>query len=165
MDIFILRHGKAEDAGHNLADAHRKLTKKGREEIAAVAGWMAAQELRFDLIAASPLVRAQETAGIVADVLGIPEKPETWKVLVPGGDPDTVCREIGKHPEDFAVLLVGHEPLLSSLIARTISGNEGTGIVMTKGALAKIRNFSCTQHPSGKLNWLLTAKQMAGTRH
>ena len=126
---------------------------------------MAAQELRFDLIAASPLVRAQETAAIVANTLGTPEKMETWNMLVPGGDPEMICREIVKHPEDFAVLLVGHEPHLSSLIARIISGNEGTGIVMTKGALAKIRNFSCTQRPSGELNWLLTAKQMAGTRH
>jgi phosphohistidine phosphatase len=165
VDIFILRHGKAEDAGHNLTDAHRKLTKKGREEIAAVAEWMAAQGIKFDLIAASPLDRAQETAAIVADILGTPEKLETWKVLVPGGDPDTVCRETGKHPDDFAILLVGHEPLLSSLIGRIISGDAGAGIVMTKGALAKIRDFSCTEHPSGELHWLLMAKQMAGIRH
>jgi phosphohistidine phosphatase len=80
-----MRHGKAEDAGHNMADAHRKLTTKGHEEIAAAATWMAAQGLRFDRIAASPLVRAQETAAIVADTLGTPKKPESWKVLVPGG--------------------------------------------------------------------------------
>jgi phosphohistidine phosphatase len=165
VDIFILRHGKAEEAGHSVTDAPRKLTKKGREEIEGIAEWMAAQGLQFDLIAASPLVRAQETAAIVADILGGPGKRETWKVLVPGGDPDTVCREIGKYPEDFAVLLVGHEPLLSSLIGRIISGDAGAGIVMTKGALAKIRGFSYTERPSGELHWLLTAKQMAGTRH
>jgi phosphohistidine phosphatase len=164
VDIYILRHGKAEDAGHNLSDAHRKLTKKGHDEIAAVADWMAAQGLQFDLIAASPLVRAQETAAIVADTLGTPGKRETWKVLVPGGDPDTVCREIGKYPEDAALLLVGHEPLLSSLIGRIIAGEAGAGIVMTKGALAKIRNFSFEGRPSGELHWLLTAKQMAGNR-
>jgi hypothetical protein len=33
---------------------------------------------------------------------------------------------------------------------------------MTKGGLAKIRNFSYAEHPSGELHWLLTAKQMAG---
>jgi phosphohistidine phosphatase len=165
VDIFILRHGKAEDAGHGMTDAHRKLTKKGHEEIAAVADWMAAQGLQFDLIAASPLVRAQETAAIVADILGGPGTMETWKVLVPGGDPDAVCREIGKHPEHFSILLVGHEPLLSSLIGSIISGGAGAGIVMTKGALAKIRDFSYSGRPSGELHWLLTAKQMAGNRH
>lgn len=163
MDVFILRHGKAEDSGHG-GDASRKLTKKGHDEIVAIADWMAAQGLQFDLIAASPLVRAQETAAIVADVLGA-EKIETWKILVPGGNPDTVCHEINRLAGAGAVLLVGHEPLLSSLIGRIIAGDAGAGIVMTRGALAKIRNFSFTNRPSGDLHWLITAKQMTGARH
>jgi phosphohistidine phosphatase len=164
VDVFILRHGKAEDAGHG-SDAGRRLTQKGHDEITAVAHWMAGQGLAFDLIAASPLVRAQETAAIVAGILGTPEKLETWKVLVPGGNPDTVCHEISRHADAGAILLVGHEPLLSALIGRIIAGNGGAGIIMTKGALAKIRNFSFAQHPAGDLHWLITAKQMAGNRH
>jgi len=148
-----------------MTDAGRRLTKKGREEIAACAEWMAAGGLQFDRIAASPLDRAQETAAIVARTLKIPEKMETWSVLVPGGDPDAVCREAGKYPDEYSVLLVGHEPLLSSLIARIIAGETGAGIVMTKGALAKIRNFSYTERPSGELHWLVTARQMAGFHH
>lgn len=163
MDIFILRHGKAEDAGHGITDSHRKLTRKGRDEIAAVGAWMALHEMQFDLIAASPLIRAQETAATVAEILGTPENLATWKVLVPGGDPDMVCREISKHEEDHAILLVGHEPLLSSLIGRIIAGDSGAGIVMAKGSLAKIRNFSFEQRPSGELHWLITAKQMTGS--
>ncbi|MCK9630230.1 MAG: phosphohistidine phosphatase SixA [Methanoregula sp.] len=161
MDVFILRHGKAEVAKPGGRDADRPLTKKGRDDILAVALWIAAHDPEFDLIAASPLARAQETAAIIADVLEVPQKMATWKVLVPGGDTDTVCREIGRYPDNAAVLLVGHEPLLSSLISRIISGNEGAGIVMTKGGLAKIRNFSYAGRPSGELHWLLTVKQMA----
>jgi phosphohistidine phosphatase len=164
VDVFILRHGKAEETGHG-GDAGRRLTKKGHDEIVAVADWMAGQGLAFDLIAASPFARAQETAAIVADVLDIPERLVTWKALVPGGDPDTVCHEINRHAGAGAVLLVGHEPLLSSLIGRIIAGDYGAGIIMSKGALAKIRNFSFTAHPSGELHWLVTARQMAGTRH
>jgi phosphohistidine phosphatase len=164
VDVFILRHGKAEDAGPGGSDADRQLTKKGRDEILAVAHWITAQDIRFDLIAASPLARAQESAAIVADVLGVLENLVTWNVLEPGGNPDAVCREIGRHPDGFSVLLVGHEPLLSSLISRIISGDDHAGIVMTKGGLAKIRNYSYTEHPSGELHWLLTAKQMAGRK-
>ena len=164
VDIFILRHGKAEDAGPRGCDADRQLTKKGRDEIIAVAHWITAQGIRFDLVAASPLARAQETAALVADVLGIAEKLVTWRVLEPGGDPDAVCREIGRHPEGSSLLLVGHEPQLSSLISRIISGDTGAGIAMTKGALAKIRNYSSAVRPSGELHWLLTAKQMAGRK-
>ena len=118
-----MRHGKAEDAGQGMTDADRRLTKRGREEILAAAHWMESQGIRFSLIARSPLVRAQETAEIVAGVLG-PSRLVTWKSLVPGGNPDTVCREISKHPEE-ALLLVGHEPLLSSLIGRIIAGDPG----------------------------------------
>jgi phosphohistidine phosphatase len=162
VDIYILRHGKAEVNGPGGSDADRQLTKKGRDEILAVAHWIAAQDLHFDLIAASPLARAQETAAIVADVLGAAEKMRTWKTLAPGGDPDTVCHEIGRHTAGHAILLVGHEPLLSSLISRIISGDTDAGIAMTKGSLAKIRDFSYAERPSGELHWLLTAKQMAG---
>jgi len=148
-----------------MTDTERRLTKKGHEEIAAVAKWMAAEGLAFDLIATSPLARAQETSTIVAEILGIPDRLEIWKTLVPGGSADTVCREIDRYADAGSVLLVGHEPLLSSLISRIISGDDSAGIVMTKGALAKIRNYSFSTRPSGQLHWLLTAKQMAGTRH
>ena len=164
VDIYLLRHGKAEDAGPGGSDAGRQLTKKGREDIFAAAHWIAAEKVRFDLIAASPLARAQETAAIVAGVLDVPGKLVTWEVLVPGGRPDEVCHEISGQPVNSSILLVGHEPLLSSLISRIIYGDESAGIAMTKGALAKIRNFSCTERPSGELHWLLTAKQMAGRK-
>jgi phosphohistidine phosphatase len=125
---------------------------------------MAAQKLRFDLIAASPFVRAQETATIVADCLGEKDRLSIWKVLAPGGNPESVCHLIGKHPDVRAILLVGHEPLLSALISRIIIGNENAAITMSKGALAKIREFSTTPHPSGELHWLVTAAQMAGKK-
>ena len=163
MDLYILRHGRAEDAGAGRADADRRLTQKGRHEIAGVAAWMLAEDLSFDLIAASPYVRAQETAAIVADALGVPERLMTWKELVPGGDPDTVCRAVDRHADTGAVLLVGHQPLLSLLAGRIICGDPDAGIAMGKGSLARIRDFSFATRPAGELHWLLTAKQMGRT--
>lgn len=164
MDVFILRHGKAEVAGPGRDDADRRLTKKGREDSAAAGRWMAAQEIRFDLIAASPLVRAQETATIIAESLGEKDCLVTWKVLVSGGKPDPVCNQIGEHEDARSILLVGHEPLLSALISRMITGDENAAIAMTKGALAKIRDFSPAQCPSGELHWLVTAAQMGSRK-
>lgn len=162
VDVYILRHGKAEAALAGMTDADRRLTKKGREEIAAAGRWIAAQGIRFDLIAASPLARAQETAEIIAGCVGGKDILVRWKVLAPGGNPDTVCRLIGKHTGYDAIMLVGHEPLLSALVSRIITGGEDAAIAMTKGSLARIRNFSCTLSPSGELHWLVTVKQMAG---
>lgn len=160
MDVFLLRHGRAEDAKPEGGDAARRLTKKGADEVLGVGLWMAAQGQKFDLIATSPLARAEETAAIIAGTLHYKKKPATWDVLVPGGNPDTVMHEISRHDKASVILLVGHEPLLSTLISRVIAGDEHAGIVMTKGGLAKIRDISFTQRPSGELHWLLTAKQM-----
>jgi len=147
-----------------MSDADRRLTKKGRDDIAAAGRWMAAQGLRFDLIAASPFVRAQETAAIIAETLGEKDVLVTWKELAPGENTDTVCRLLGRHSGRDAILLVGHEPLLSALISRIVTGEENAAIAMSKGALAKIREFTCTMSPSGELHWLVTAAQMAGLK-
>jgi phosphohistidine phosphatase len=160
VDVYLLRHGKAEETAKSGGDAARRLTKRGREEIAGVGLWMAAQGITFDLIAASPFARAQETAAIIAGVLEDPGETANWEILVPGGDPDTVCHELSRYENASAILLVGHEPLLSSLVSRIISGTDDAGIAMTKGGLAKIRNFSYTRSPAGELHWLITAKQM-----
>lgn len=162
--MYILRHGKAESAGPGVADAYRRLTKKGREEIEAAGSWMAAQGLQFDLIAASPLVRAQQTALIVAGYTGRKRHIVTWDILAPGGDTGTVCNGIGRHDNLGTLLVVGHEPLLSALISRIVTGDENAALVMSKGALAKIRDFSFTSRPSGELHWLVTAAQMAGRK-
>jgi len=159
-----MRHGKAEDPVPETGDPGRKLTKKGREDIAAAGRWMKSQGICFDRIAASPLVRAQETAAIVADALDEKDRLVTWKVLAPGGDPDTVCRMIGRHPDTGSILLVGHEPLLSSLISRIIAGDGNAAIAMAKGSLARIRGFTFTMKPSGELHSLVTVKQMTGAK-
>ena len=147
-----------------MRDADRELTKKGHEEMAAVAHWIASQRIPVELIASSPLVRAQETAEIVAKALNARDRLENWKMLIPGGNPDMVCRKISRHQDHAAILLVGHEPLLSSLISHIIAGDDHAAIIMTKGALAKIQDFSYAGRPSGSLHWLLTAKQMAGMK-
>lgn len=164
MDLYILRHGKAEGARPGSSDMNRRLTERGREEIISVGRWIAAQGIRFDLIAASPLARAQETAAIVADALGQRESLVTWKVLAPDGNPDAVYLEIGKHKDARAILLVGHEPQLSVLISWIVSREGIAAIAFSKGSLAKIREFMFSGSPSGELHWLLTAKQMAGLR-
>jgi len=58
------------------------------------------------------------------------------------------------------VLIVGHEPTCSQLTSRIIFGTESAGIVISKGGLVKIRNYSFQRRPSGELQWLIPVKQM-----
>ncbi len=59
---------------------------------------------------------------------------------------------------DAAILIVGHEPALSMLISTIISGEGSSSVVLAKGGLAKIGNYSFTGRPSGDLKWLVTPK-------
>ena len=160
MDLFVLRHGKAGQSSVDPDDRIRPLAPGGREEIREIARWMKKERFRFDAIATSPLIRASETAGIIARALDCKDRLVIWDELAPGGDPDTVCYHAAQSGEDTAVLLVGHEPDLSSLIGRIISGGGMSSLVLAKGGLAKIRNFSFDKQPSGDLQWLLTPKQI-----
>jgi phosphohistidine phosphatase len=160
MDLFLLRHGKAGQSSHNSDDGARKLTKAGRSEIRKVARWMKKKNLRFNCIATSPLARAYQTAEIMAKLLDLKERPEVWDELAPGGDPDTICYHASQTGKEASVILVGHEPDLSGLIGRIITGGESASLVITKGGLAKIRNFSFGDKPSGELQWLLTPGQI-----
>lgn len=160
MDMFILRHGKAEQSGDGPDDMNRKLTAEGREEIRNVARWMRQKMYRFDVIATSPLARATETAEIVAKVLKERNRLEVWDELQPMGDMETVSYHAAQCGSDATVILVGHEPDLTRLIGGIITGGNSANLVLAKGGLAKIRNFSFEKKPYGELQWLLTPRQM-----
>ena len=158
MNLFILRHGKAEKSSEGIPDADRALTRDGKEEVKKVAQWMKGKKIGFDAIATSPLKRAYGTAKIVAAVLDQKNRLVIWDELAPGGDLDTVCYHASGYGEHTSVLVIGHEPGLSTLIGK-ITGDTGIGSTgLPKAGLAKIRNYSFTKRPSGDLQWLLTPK-------
>ncbi|HUH78812.1 MAG TPA: phosphohistidine phosphatase SixA [Methanoregula sp.] len=164
MDLYILRHGRAGPPASGSPDSSRPLTGQGRKEIRGVAKAMQAGKFRFDAIATSPYTRASETAGIVARALGQKDRIEIWDELAPGGDQDTVCYRAAQFGDSAAVLICGHEPALSALVSRIVAGHDNAAIVLTKGGLAKIRNYTFGHRPSGELQWLLTPKQMIAMR-
>jgi len=163
MNLFVLRHGKAEQSS-DRADGKRALTGEGKDEMRKIGKWMQQKKFRFDVIATSPLIRAYETAEIVARSLGQKERFVVWEELGPGGDLDTLSYRISRYGEDTAIILIGHEPMLSMFISRIISGHDTVSLVLAKGGLAKIRNFSFDKGPSGELQWLLTPIQMMEMR-
>ena len=88
MNLFLLRHGLAVEGG-GLDYAHdcaRPLTLAGRSQLHQIAAALRVMALRFDVILSSPLVRAQETAGVVAAALKIKTEPVEVDELKPSGD-------------------------------------------------------------------------------
>ena len=163
MNLYVLRHGIAVERGTpGLGqDADRPLTAKGERRLWRITAAMAALELSFDLILSSPYLRARQTAGIVAEALRARKKLELLDSLTPGGDAKMLIAYLnGLGPAPEHVMLVGHEPYLSGLIARLISGSVSSAVTMKKGGLCKLTATSLRYGRCASLEWLLTPKQM-----
>ncbi|MET0559003.1 MAG: histidine phosphatase family protein [Solirubrobacterales bacterium] len=123
--IYLLRHGEAEDGDGD--DAARRLTAKGEAQARAAGAALAALEVGLDVCLASPRVRAAETARLTCEPLGI--EPESAAELSGGGF-DSLALAAARGD----VLLVGHEPDLSSEVARL----TGAHVKLKKGGLAVV---------------------------
>ena len=155
-----MRHGDAgnrKDINNNL---ERSLTAEGREEVERIAKSLKSLKLDVDMIATSPLKRALETAEIVAEIFQKTKKLETWNELSPEGERKDLLERLSRLNEESTVLLVGHEPYLSTLMGDLISNKPGARIVLKKGGAAKIVINSLLPKASGELRWLLTPRQL-----
>ncbi|MDD1696978.1 MAG: phosphohistidine phosphatase SixA, partial [Methanoregula sp.] len=124
MDLYLLRHGKAEKAvPGGGSDDERPLTGRGKSEMREIASWVLAQGCMIDCIATSPLTRAEETAAIIATVYPAARGPELWEELAPGVEFDRLLDRIREQHTIQSLLLVGHEPSMSAFISRIISGS------------------------------------------
>ena len=116
--LYLIRHADAVDMAD---DAARPLSKKGRHQVADLAHLLdrthAFQPME---IWHSPLVRARETAELLAHELKIKASFSEHRELVPEGDPAVVVRKLEK--VGGAIALVGHEPHLSSLASLLVTG-------------------------------------------
>ena len=166
MNLFILRHGLAADLGDpglpkDLKDADRPLTPKGKQKLWRTTEAMQALELRFDVVISSPLLRAMQTAQIVTEALALRKKLILTDHLAPGGSPKALVEQINAlSPRARNILLVGHEPYLSKLIALLTTGDPGAALELKKGGLAKLelKQLRCAR--CATLAWLLTPKQI-----
>ncbi len=119
MKIYFLRHGIAvEPEAWKGNDYDRPLTDDGRARMAQEAKSLRKLGLKLDAILTSPLIRAKETADIVARELRMSSKEDERL----GGDFDVSTLEaILQGCADLkALMLVGHEPSMSSVIGRLI---------------------------------------------
>jgi phosphohistidine phosphatase len=119
--LYILRHGPAEDHAASGRDADRALTASGRERVHHVARALLEADEAPDLIVSSPLVRALQTAEIVAAVTKLDTPVEVRRELSPTGDarPLAIAKIASASKR---VMFVGHEPDLGDL-ATSLSGH------------------------------------------
>jgi phosphohistidine phosphatase len=140
METILIRHAKSEtrDANSWPDDDLRPLTAEGRAEQRAATRAMKKMGIKFDFLVSSPLLRARETADIVAKGYRWPEPPQIADELGHGYSPGAVVKLLAKFPPGAVVALVGHEPDLSDLTGALVTRDGRLSIAVKKSGVVGI---------------------------
>ena len=157
MDIYLLRHGIAEDGRAGQPDSDRALTAEGKKKLRGILRTASAAGLRPSLILTSPYKRALQTAELAAEILEYRGELIRTRALEPGSRPEAVWDEIRAHKDEQDVLLAGHEPLFSALAAFLL-GTPDFHVDFKKGGLLCLEIDRFVAAPRGVLKWYLTPK-------
>ena len=151
MLLHLLRHAHAGDPeAWTGDDSDRPLSEKGEAQARRLARHLEAIGFRADRIISSPKVRAVQTAGPVADRIGL--SVVTDDRLAGGVDVDTVEAVLRDAGDPESAVLVGHDPDFSDLVGLLC---DAGGVSMRKGALARIEIDRPLVAGAGSLRWLL----------
>ncbi len=162
--IYIMRHGIAEDAGASLPDSERRLTDEGRQKTSEVARGLKLLDVKPEVVLASPLVRAWQTAEIATDILGA-KRLEEYKPLAPGGSSEMIVRGLKDYSRVGELMLVGHEPSVGELASYFLTGSSGlVPLAFKKAAVAAIEVGVLPPRVAGALLWFMTPKQIRQIR-
>jgi len=158
MDLLIIRHAPAEDrdrfAETGQPDELRPLTQRGIERMTLAARGLTTLALPIERLIVSPLVRAQQTAEILAPTLEL-KHFDTEAILSPEATVDQQIDWLRKQPRVDGLALVGHEPSVGQLCTALIHGQANGNMPMKKGAAALIRFDNRIGHGNGRLIWFL----------
>ncbi|AFZ03534.1 phosphohistidine phosphatase SixA [Calothrix sp. PCC 6303] len=141
MEIYLFRHGIAEEKRAELPDEDRKLTQEGQQKTEKVAQYLKKLDFRFDLILTSPLVRAKHTAEILMQA-GLSQKVEESAYLAPDGEISEWLinwLEPKKYSSKIKLVLVGHEPDLGHWAEILVYGEAKGRLVLKKAGMIGIK--------------------------
>ena len=162
MQILLVRHAIAEDraafATTGATDDERPLTERGTERMRAAATGLATLLDALDLIGTSPLVRARQTADLVAERFPRATR-ETFDWMAPGGERSSALEWLA-HADLASVALVGHEPDIGELASWLLCGRPLPFVEFKKGAACLLGVDGQVQTGGATLHWLLAPRQL-----
>jgi phosphohistidine phosphatase len=156
-ELYEIRHGVAEERGEAWPDdTKRPLTTRGVSRLQKAAHAINQLGVRFDVVLTSPLVRARQTAEVVAAAFGRKPPIVLTESLAPGATYASLLEDLSKHSRRSRIALVGHEPGIGAIAAR-LSGAERP-FEFKKGAIARIDVSTLPPDGPGRLRWFLTPR-------
>lgn len=162
MQLLVIRHAIAEERDPHATDeddARRQLTPEGASKMREVANGLRGLVEHIDVIGASPLVRAQQTAAIVAVAFGV-SPITTVTALSPGGDLHAFATWLQQQNAANVVAVVGHEPDLGRLVTWLMTGLEESRVQMKKGGMCLLEVAAPAGARSATLQWALKPSQL-----
>ena len=160
IHIFLVRHGAAEDAAPGMSDALRALSAKGRKRFHKTARSFAGKARSLDLILTSPLVRAVQTAEILASEVK-QGALAALEELAPGHLAAEALKAVSKRARQIeSVALVGHEPQLSQLAAALlrVPTAKAASIDIRPGAVVRIDVSGLPQAKKAQARWWIKSR-------
>jgi phosphohistidine phosphatase len=167
MNLLVIRHARAENAEEfaktGASDELRPLTGDGRERMRQAAAGLHRLVDALDVLASSPLVRARETADIVAAEFEGPAITELDE-LRPEAPPEEFVEWLQTAGSEETIAIVGHQPQLSGLVGWLLAGRRDEVAQIKKGSALMLelntRGRRRIGERSGVLLWSLTPKQL-----
>jgi len=158
MKLYFLRHGQAgEREDWHGDDFDRPLTTDGIKRMEREADTIAELDLEVETIITSPLVRARQTAEIVAKRLKLRKNLIEDENLGLEFNLQRLVQILEHYPKAGTVMLVGHEPSMSRTMGQLVGGAR---IDFKKGALACVELVDASA-PTAELVWLIPPRVLS----
>ncbi|HUF27262.1 MAG TPA: histidine phosphatase family protein [Gemmatimonadaceae bacterium] len=163
MHLLVIRHAIAEEreefARTGEDDDKRPLTARGIRRMRRGARGLRRVVPAIDVLASSPLVRAWQTAEIIAPVYdGI--AIDSLDALKPDAPPSALRAWVRTRGDAETVAIVGHEPHLGALVSWLLAGSDNSFVELRKGGAALLELDRIAAPGSARLHWLLGAVQL-----
>jgi len=157
VKLYLVRHASASDIAPS--DAARELTKEGREESRIVGAALLKAGTKPEQILTSPLLRAHQTADIIAAELKFPNEVAVFDELQNGNSLAGVLRAVKTFDGAKEIILVGHMPSFAEHLAGLLGSDNPAALSMGKASVACVE-LTELRPGRGELRWFLRQKQL-----
>lgn len=164
MKILIVRHGSAKDREkwHESGgmETQRPLSKRGEKKMELAAAGLHKLVEHVDVIMNSTYERSIQTATIFQEQFGL-EKTQKSSFLEPGVHPQELVDHIREYPDSHTMMLVGHEPGLSGLVAYLTAGRHAEPFLyFRKGTAALLECEGLPDAARCSMKWFVTRQML-----
>ncbi len=162
LKVLFIRHASADSADENTPDEQRSLNDAGFIEARRTAEAIRAMDLTIETIYTSPLLRARQTANVLAEVHEVERVLDDPSLLPDGAPGEFAGRMLERLAEGPGVIAaVGHGPSIDQCLAYLVAGAEDIGTSLSKAGVGCVQLADKKSGLKTKLRWLMHREQLA----